>query len=78
MKEKSKELRELPSGSIFRLNKGSDDAYLILSKSDICKYINFDITNVPKDSIFVACLDTGSIEFFDPSLNVIESHNVEY
>ena len=78
MKEKFKELKELSSGSIFRLTARTDEAYLVLSKTDLCKYINFDEVNIPQDSVFTVRLDTGSIEFFNPSLDVIESHNVEY
>jgi hypothetical protein len=78
VKEKTKELKELSSGSIFRLTDRVDEAYLVLSKTDLCKYINLDKVNIQQDSVFAASLDNGSIEFFNPSLNVIESHNVEY
>ena len=77
---KSTQLSELNPGDVFAFDPEDaedGDVYVILDQSDVGEYVDFEKSNIPRNSIFVVSLHDGSFEYFDENLSAIELNSVQ-
>lgn len=77
---KSTQLSELNPGDVFAFDaEEAEDGniYVMIDQSDVGEYVDFEKSNIPRNSVFAISLCDGAFEYFDENLSAIELNSVQ-